>query len=233
MRLEINRRIEELRKSIPLTQPEFAKRLSEFSGRNYTRSDVNNWEAGGYNVKADTILNIAKCFDVSTDYLLGKSDVPSVTAEMAAAAKYTGLSEETVSMLRSLAPSSYEGSNEYSAFMRKCLFDVLNYCLSDPDFYFLVLGPAGDVLELLKKSETPVTTGSLSAEELSLLTSVIEKGFYVKSPDEAIDLAISRTADATSRYWTMAKLMKELPEKNKEMKDATKLFLEIYGMEEK
>lgn len=67
--------------------------------------------------KAEIINKIAKYFGVSTDYLLGVSEVESTKTSIKAACKTTGLSENSVKVLHDLSAD--------------CL-DVINYILQYP-----------------------------------------------------------------------------------------------------
>jgi transcriptional regulator with XRE-family HTH domain len=61
------KRIKELRIESGLTQKELAKKL------NTTNSAVCDWEKGRTQPDLQMLKNIATLFDVSTDYLLGRS----------------------------------------------------------------------------------------------------------------------------------------------------------------
>lgn len=61
-------RLKELRKSRNLSQKELAEIF------NTTNSSICDWECGRTEPNLNTILQIADYFDVSCDYLLGKSD---------------------------------------------------------------------------------------------------------------------------------------------------------------
>ncbi|MBR3163547.1 MAG: helix-turn-helix transcriptional regulator [Clostridia bacterium] len=68
--MEFKERLVYLRKDIfKLTQEEFAKKIG------YTRSAVSAWEIGRNEPSNDDIVKLADFFGVSTDYLLGKSDI--------------------------------------------------------------------------------------------------------------------------------------------------------------
>ncbi len=60
-------RLKELRKESGLTQEEFAQKI------NKTRSTVAGYESELKQPKHDTLVEIANFFDVSVDYLLGKT----------------------------------------------------------------------------------------------------------------------------------------------------------------
>ena len=105
----VNQRIEELRKSRELTQPEFAAKLG-FEGPK-GRSTVNNWESGLVQVKSDDLIRIAKAFNVSTDYLLGIRDDETTDKSEQAAVDYTGLSPAAIKAIREV--NFAFGNNEY------------------------------------------------------------------------------------------------------------------------
>ena len=68
MENKISKRIYELRKDMKLSQSELAKRIGA------TQKAVDFWEKGINEPKATYIINLAKFFGVSSDYLLGLED---------------------------------------------------------------------------------------------------------------------------------------------------------------
>lgn len=60
----------ELRKSLNMTQPEFAKLLSRVIGSEVTRSAVSMWELGKRLPKVDVIVKIAEYFQMDVNELL-------------------------------------------------------------------------------------------------------------------------------------------------------------------
>ncbi len=68
-------RIKELRLSLGITQVQFAKKL------NVTKQCVSNWENANLQPSVDMLIQIAKTFSVSTDYLLGLNDKPTISTE--------------------------------------------------------------------------------------------------------------------------------------------------------
>lgn len=68
----LSERLKQLRLERDLIQDDIAKTLSS------TRSTVGNWETGRADPDLETLVKIAELFDVSLDYLLGKSDVRKV-----------------------------------------------------------------------------------------------------------------------------------------------------------
>lgn len=93
-----NKRLKELREENNLSQEEFAVKLG-MNGK-AGRSTINNWETGGYNIKADKLIKIAQAFGVTVDWLLGQTDTPSLDIGMQSACKTTGLSEKAISNIK-------------------------------------------------------------------------------------------------------------------------------------
>lgn len=65
-----NERLKKLRNSQGISQVEFAKRF------NISTGTIGNWEVGKREPDFETIKRIADYFDVSVDYLLGRTDYP-------------------------------------------------------------------------------------------------------------------------------------------------------------
>lgn len=67
--MEFKDRLVQLRKEKHLNQEDFAKKIG------YTRTAISAWEVGRNEPSNADTIKIADFFNVSTDYLLGKSDV--------------------------------------------------------------------------------------------------------------------------------------------------------------
>lgn len=70
--MTIGERLIEVRKSAGLNQTEFSKRLG------LSKQTISNYETGARQPGLDVILNIADIFNISTDYLLGRSDIKNI-----------------------------------------------------------------------------------------------------------------------------------------------------------
>ena len=68
MENKFSERLKELREESNLTQKTFANKL------NISKSAVSAWEIGRNQPSYDLLIEIAKFFNVSTDYLLGIED---------------------------------------------------------------------------------------------------------------------------------------------------------------
>lgn len=82
-------RIRALREARGWTQAELARRLS------ITRNGVNSWEQGLSMPSPACLVDLAKLFSVSTDYLLGVERLEMVNV--------TGLKAEDIALLAQLA----------------------------------------------------------------------------------------------------------------------------------
>ena len=83
-------RLKELRKASGVTQKEFAKRM------NISLSAVAMWETSQREPDHETVCAVSDYFSVTTDYLLGKSDIPhrAVVLESVAPSQNTSLQEQ-------------------------------------------------------------------------------------------------------------------------------------------
>ena len=81
-------RVRELRMSLGINQVQFAKKL------NVTKQCISNWESGYIQPSIDMLRRIAETFSVSTDYLLGLNDKPTLNVE--------GLTNEQILHLRAI-----------------------------------------------------------------------------------------------------------------------------------
>lgn len=87
-------RFTQLRKELGLTQEQLAKKL----GIGYTRTAISAWEVGRNEPSNSDTVKIAEFFGVSTDYLLGKSDIRNIEDEFKFAyhKEIEGLSDEEI-----------------------------------------------------------------------------------------------------------------------------------------
>jgi len=90
----INKRIKSLRKESGHTQQQLAEKLGI---KNQT---VSCYESGEREPSYEIILKLADYFNVSVDYLLGRTDVKTPNIDMIAIHKQTGLSEEAIKTLK-------------------------------------------------------------------------------------------------------------------------------------
>ncbi len=118
---EIGKVIVALREERKIHQDDLAKDLTEILGINIGRSTVNGWENGIRAINSTHIVALADYFDVSTDFLLGRSELSHISKEIKTAVKTTGISEKSVQFLS-------EGSEE-----AKAVTFLIDFILSRPE----------------------------------------------------------------------------------------------------
>lgn len=84
-----------------ITQQELADKLY------ITRQCLSRYENAEREVKISTLLDIANVLGVSTDYLLGRTGIPTNNPDMKKACEYTGLSDKAVENCGALGGSFY------------------------------------------------------------------------------------------------------------------------------
>ena len=77
-----------------------------------TRQAVSTYSLGTSVPDVDKFEGIADFFEVSTEYLLGRTDIKKADATKQAAAEYLGLSEKAIDAIRSLQDVHFEQSPE-------------------------------------------------------------------------------------------------------------------------
>lgn len=75
------------------TQDDIAQKIGT------SRQNVGNWLSGKTQPDIKALAAIAKAYNVSTDYLLGLTDVQSPDTDIQAICNYTGLSEKALKRL--------------------------------------------------------------------------------------------------------------------------------------
>lgn len=85
----ISEKVKDLRQARGWTQAELARRMG------ITRNGINSWEQGLSMPSPSSLVELAKIFSVSTDYLLGVERLETINV--------TGLDESEVALLTELA----------------------------------------------------------------------------------------------------------------------------------
>lgn len=122
-------RMTELRKRHNLTQEDIAKYL------NCNRATVANYENGKRQPDYNTLIKLAKKHGVSTDYLLGFTDVTTTDRDLKFICDYTGLSEKSVKLLR-YVKENYKNENKYDGRQKSIneVLDIANALLEHSPF---------------------------------------------------------------------------------------------------
>ena len=86
--IELGKKLQKLREAKGKTQSEVAEEL----GLN-SRETVKQWESWDRHIKARDLIKLSQYYGVSSDWLLGLTDDPCLTADQKAAATYLHLSD--------------------------------------------------------------------------------------------------------------------------------------------
>lgn len=137
-------RLKSLRNAAKLNQTELGEKL------NCQRTRIADLERGKSTPTIEDITILCKTFNVSSDYLLGISDIATTDTELKEVCEYTGLSEDAIEQLHELEPQNS---------------DIINYLLGDD-----VLVSA---IDLLQKSKLCSQSSEWLLSELySILTTI-------------------------------------------------------------
>ncbi len=90
-------RIIQLRKERGLTQYDLADLLD------ISQNQISRYERNAINPGIDTLVKLAECFDTTTDYLLGRSNIPHPGAEPDPLPDLTPTEIEVLELLRTYA----------------------------------------------------------------------------------------------------------------------------------
>lgn len=86
-------RLKYLRENLKLSQKEVAQRIHS------TEVSISNYEKGTRTPSIDTLNELADCFGVTADYLLGRSKYPVANMKLEKVCDYTGLSPYALKLL--------------------------------------------------------------------------------------------------------------------------------------
>lgn len=84
------------------TQQEVANKIG------VSRQNIGKWLSGSTTPDIDTLCKIADAYNVSTDYLLGRTPYPTVDQDLRIAEEVTGLSEQSINALCLLKQTNSE-----------------------------------------------------------------------------------------------------------------------------
>lgn len=99
--IDLGKKLQKLREDKGKTQSEVAEEL----GLN-SRETVKQWESWDRHIKARDLIKLSQYYGVSSDYLLGISDVVPLDPDVNTICKYTGLSGAAVLSLHGLGEDS-------------------------------------------------------------------------------------------------------------------------------
>lgn len=123
-------RIKELRLENGLTYSQLASEFGKSEGA------IRAWESGRTNPDIDTVIALAKKFDVSTDYLLGASDARK--PENVALITDLGLTDQSINAIRRLAKRNEIVQNDIDEHDERSLLDVFNQAAANKHLDFIM-----------------------------------------------------------------------------------------------
>lgn len=106
-------RLLQLRTEHGLTQKELAEKVDT------SPQNIDLYESGKRKINVEILGKVADVFNVSTDYLLGRTETATMNEDIQIACKVTGLSEKTVCNLLCLKFEKYN------------VQEILNYLLEN------------------------------------------------------------------------------------------------------
>ncbi|MFT3952097.1 MAG: helix-turn-helix transcriptional regulator [Oscillospiraceae bacterium] len=121
-------RYADLRVEHGITQTELAKKLG------LSKQGISFLESGARKLSAETLNLYADFFDVSTDYLLGRTDVRTTNVTVNEICKYTGLSEKALAAIVKLNKEVEESHFDNHVQKKYNHINALNYFLGNEDF---------------------------------------------------------------------------------------------------
>lgn len=148
---DIGERIKYLRCNALLSQTDLANKL----GRK--REEITMYETGARNIDINTLKEVAKIFNVSTDYLLGITEFESISIDNIAIHNLLGLSDEAINNLIRL--------NKYHS---NTILNTINYLLEQEKLF------PNECYTMIEN------VGSLTDEEVSKAIKVFEEKKYIK-----------------------------------------------------
>lgn len=126
---QIGEKIKDLRLSQGLNQTEFGKKY------HLSQNDITNIESGYKTVSYELLLEIAKDFSVTTDYLIKENGVKSNDKDLQYICDYTGLEEEAVKVLRNATHGAddffEQPTEEYTKFIQEQRKAINGFLKSD------------------------------------------------------------------------------------------------------
>lgn len=146
-------RLRQLRDESGKTQSQIAKELG-------LTPQAFSYFVNGREPNYDTLISIANYFGVTTDYLIGKTDIRAASVSIEAMCKYLGLIGETIDRLHEYSENMRDsGDDDWSAF--------LNLLILHPDFKRLVdrYGEYRRIVENMRKANNEEGTSAAENKE--------------------------------------------------------------------
>ena len=188
----LGQRLKDLREERGLSHIELIKQLSDKYGTSISRDSLMAYEiADETRAKASKLPNLgmrveylyclADFFEVSIDYLLGKTDTKSVEYNIQSACGYTGLSEAAITMIRTLAVEDVFCHAELDELIqnREVLLALVRYIVTVPVDGYLIVDKVGGIRSAKPRDELgPVDLEKFPVSEI--IESALQKDLMQK-----------------------------------------------------
>lgn len=174
----------------------YGVQISSDSLMSYEVTDPHHSKAGkNQGMRVEYLRILSDFYGVSTDYLLGLTNVKSINPDMRNAIEFTGLTQESIETIRSLI------SQDHSVVH----IDILNWFLSNPDFTLSLISKLHNFMlesqsffiekntwkETLKYQEKISNGMSMSDDSVSIITNAL---FNLDEQEGRKDLAHFRAS---------------------------------------
>jgi transcriptional regulator with XRE-family HTH domain len=108
-------RLAELRETAQLTRQQLADKLG------ISRASLEYYEKGKRKPDIEVLYKISECFNVTADYLIGRTDKRGANTKINSICEYTGLSESAINELNTIKQLSEKGYTDDDNVANKCI----------------------------------------------------------------------------------------------------------------
>ena len=166
--------------------------LAEITGK--TRQTISQYVNGVSEPGYDTLVKIADHFDVSLDYLLGRSDVASIDLSVQDIHRETGLTAENIAFLMERGPFGQLENPFFAESYKKLVNDLISYAsthqASRSHYHFL---------QNANSSEPPMPQPDVDCDHSIVQYKVVAK-IISGIPEDGVDYTKGIRAISSSEY---------------------------------
>lgn len=149
----------------------------------YTRQAISQYMDGSVIPNAEKLAVISKFFNVSSDYLLGLSDIPSRDINLSAVCDYTGLSEKSVTRLKRRKDG--RGAVDFERDASNCTGMATSFLLADVETRLIDLLLSSDTsLDISMSIFEYIADTAKSIDALKSAIEIAEDALKTKTAEE-------------------------------------------------